>query len=58
MFELNEDDELSKLSLIRGFSQVILSDDRLKLQEKLNIPIFQVENKTMYKRLTLILKDS
>ena len=51
-------DELSKLSLIRGFSQVILSDDRLKLQEKLNIPIFQVENKTMYKRLTLILKDS
>ncbi len=51
-------DELSKLSLIREFSQVILSDDSLKLQEKLNIPIFQVENKTMYKRLTLILKES
>ena len=51
-------DELSKLSAIREFSQVILSDNSLKFQEKLNIPTFQVENNTMYKRLTLILKES
>lgn len=50
--------ELSKISLIRKFSQVILSDNSLKFQQKLNIPTFQVENKTMYKRLTLILKKS
>jgi len=51
-------DELSKLSAIREFSQVILSDNSLKFQEKLNIPTFQIENNTMYKRLTLILKES
>ncbi len=51
-------DELSKLSLIREFPQVILSDNGFKLQEKLNIPTFQIKNKTMYKRLTLILKES
>ena len=51
-------DELSKISSIRGFSQIILSDNSLKLQQKLNIPTFQFENKTMYKRLTLILKKS
>ena len=51
-------DELSKISLIRNFSQVILSDNGLKLQQNLDIPTFQFENKTMYKRLTLILKKS
>jgi len=51
-------DELTKLSSLRKFSQPILSDNSLKFQEKLNIPTFQVENKTMYKRLTLILKES
>ena len=49
-------DELSKISSIRNFSQIILSDNSLKLQQKMDIPIFQFENKTMYKRLTLILK--
>ena len=51
-------EELSKLSSMRGFSQAILSDDSLRFQEKLGIPTFQVENKTRYKRLTLILQES
>jgi len=51
-------EELSKLSSMRGFSQAILSDNSLKFQEKLDIPTFQVENRTMYKRLTLILRES
>ena len=51
-------EELSKVSIMREFSQVILSDISLKFQKKLSLPTFQVENKTMYKRLTLILKDS
>ena len=51
-------DELSMLSKLRGLSQVILSDDTLKFKEKLGVPTVHVENKTMYKRLTLILKKS
>jgi peroxiredoxin len=51
-------DELSKISLIRNFLQIILSDSDLKLQQNLNVPTFQFENNTMYKRLTLILKKS
>ena len=51
-------DELSKISTIREISQILLSDRDLELQEKLNVPTFQVDNKTMYKRLTLILKKS
>ena len=51
-------DELSKISVIRDLSQVILSDNGLKFKEKLNVPTFQVENKTRYKRFTLIVKDS
>jgi len=50
--------ELSKLSESREFSQTLLSDVNLKFNEKLDIPTFQVENKTMYKRLTLILNES
>ena len=50
--------ELSKLSELREFSQTLLSDVNLKFNEKLDIPTFQVENKTMYKRLTLILNES
>ena len=51
-------DELIKLSVLRNFSQSLMSDNELKFQEKLNIPTFHVENKTMYKRLTLIVKNS
>ena len=50
--------ELAELSSLRKFSQSIISDSNLQLQEKLNIPTFQFENKTMYKRLTLIVKKS
>ncbi len=50
--------ELSKISSIRGFSQKILSDNNLEFQQKLGIPTFQVEDKTMYKRVTLILENS
>ena len=51
-------DELRKLSVLRKLSQLLMSDNELKFQDKLNIPTFNVENKTMYKRLTLIVKDS
>ncbi len=51
-------DELTELSLLRKLSQQLISDSSLKFQEKLQIPTFRVENKTMYKRLTLIVKNS
>ncbi len=51
-------DELTELSLLRKFSQPLISDSSLKFQENLQIPTFHVENKTMFKRLTLIVKDS
>lgn len=51
-------DELTELSLLRKFSQPLISDSSLKFQEKIQIPTFHVENKTMYKRLTLIVKNS
>ena len=51
-------DELIELSLLRKLSQLLISDNSLKFQEKLQIPTFNVENKTMYKRLTMIVKDS
>ena len=51
-------DELTELSLLRKFSQPLISDSGLKFQEKLQIPTFCVEDKTMYKRLTLIVKNS
>jgi len=50
--------ELEQLSTLRKFSQTLLSDNKLVLQKKLNIPTFNVEDKTLYKRLTLIVKDS
>ncbi|MGD1836432.1 MAG: peroxiredoxin [Nitrososphaeraceae archaeon] len=50
--------ELANISLMRKFSQIILSDNKLKLKEKLNIPTFQIDNKIMYKRLTLVVKKS
>jgi len=51
-------DELTKLSLLRKFSQPLISDSSLKFQKKLSIPTFHVGNKTMYKRMTLIVKES
>jgi len=51
-------DELTELSLLRKFSQPLISDSSLKFQENLQIPTFHVESKTMYKRLTLIAKNS
>ncbi len=50
--------ELKELSLLRKLSQPLISDNSLKFQEKLQIPTFYAENKTMYKRLTLIVEDS
>ena len=51
-------DELTELSSLRKFSQPLISDSSLKFQEKLQISTFHVENKTMYRRLSLIVKDS
>ena len=50
--------ELSELSKLRKLSQTILSDEDLVLKEKLGLPTFQIGNETMYKRLTLILRES
>ena len=47
-------EELTMLSNLRKFSQPLISDSSLKFREKLGIPTFKVENKIMYKRLTLI----
>ncbi len=51
-------DELKKITSLRKISQPLVSDSTLKFQEKLNIPTFHVDDKTMYKRVTLILKES
>jgi len=51
-------DELTELSSLRKLSQLLISDNSLKFQEKLQIPTFNVKNKTMYKRLTIIVKNS
>jgi len=51
-------DELLEVSSKRRLNQTILSDENLELGKKLGIPTFQVENKTMYKHITLIIKKS
>ena len=51
-------DELEKISSLRKLQQPLASDSSLKFQKTLNIPIFEFEGKTMYKRLTLIVKES
>ena len=51
-------EELQKISFQRGFLQELASDNDLKFQKMLDIPTFDVEDKTMYKRLTLIIEKS
>ena len=51
-------EELAELSTLRNFSHTLVSDNKLKFREKLGIPVFRFNNKTMYKRLTLIAKNS
>ncbi len=50
--------ELEQLYSLRKLSQILVSDNKLEFQKKLNIPTFNVEDKTLYKRLTLIVKNS
>ena len=50
--------ELAKASSLRKFLQPLVSDSNLEFQEKLNIPTFQFESKVMYKRLTLVVRES
>lgn len=50
--------ELTKVSSLRKFSQSLVSDRDLEFQETLSIPTFKFENKIMYKRLTLIVRES
>lgn len=50
--------ELEKLSSLRKLSQVLVSDSNLEFYKKINIPTFHVEGKTMYKRLTLVVKET
>jgi len=50
--------DLEQLVSKRKLSQILVSDSKLEFQKRLNIPTFNVENKKMYKRLTLIVKDS
>ncbi len=51
-------EELVELSTLRDFSHSLVSDNKLKFQEKIRIPVFSFNNKTMYKRLTLIVKNA
>ena len=50
--------ELKQLSSLRGLSNILISDTKLEFQKRLDVPTFSVEDKTMYKRLTLIIKNS
>ncbi len=49
--------DLEQLSSRRKLSQILVSDSKLEFQKRLNIPTFNVEDKKMYKRLTLVVKD-
>ncbi|MBA4717826.1 MAG: redoxin family protein [Nitrosopumilus sp.] len=37
---------------------MLVSDTKLEFQKRLNVPTFDVEDKTVYKRLTLVIKNS
>ncbi len=50
--------ELEQLSSLRGLSQILVSDTKLEFQKRLNVPTFNAEDKTVYKRLTLVIKNS
>ena len=50
--------DLEYLSSLRNFSQILISDNKLEFQKKLNVPVFTVDGHTLYKRLTLIVKNS
>lgn len=50
--------ELEQLSSIRNLSQILISDSKLEFQNKLNMPVFVADGNTMYKRLSLIVKNS
>ena len=50
--------DLEQLASKRKLLQILVSDSKLQFQKRLNIPTFNVEEKKMYKRLTLIVKDS
>lgn len=50
--------ELIKVSHLRNLLQPLVSDSGLEFHEKLNITTFQFEGKVVYKRLTLIVRES
>ena len=49
--------DLEQLSSLRNLSQILLSDNKLESQKKLNVPVFAVDGNSLYKRLTLIVKN-
>ena len=50
--------ELIKASSLRKLSQPLISDKDLKFHKSLRMPTFQFKNEIMYKRLTLIVRES
>ena len=50
--------ELEQLSLLRKLPHAMVSDSKLEFQKKLNVPTFDFDGKIMYKRLTLVVKNS
>ena len=50
--------ELEQLSSERNFSQILVSDNKLEFQKKLNVPVFTFDGNTLYRRLTLVVKNS
>ena len=51
-------EDLIKLSSLRNLSQLLISDNKLEFQKQLNVPVFTIDGNTMYKRLTLVTKNS
>jgi peroxiredoxin len=50
--------DLEQLASKRKLSQILVSDNKLEFQKRLDVPTFDVEDKTVYKRLTLVIKNS
>ena len=50
--------DLEHLSSLRNLSQILVSDNKLEFQKQLNVPVFAVDGNTMYKRLTIVVKNS
>jgi len=49
--------DLEQLSSLRNLAQILVSDNELEFQKQLDIPAFTIDGNTMYRRLTLVVKN-